>query len=183
MLPPGSTETSRPRFRGRARANLSKFTPCNPYRRENVGSLTRDSLHFGQEGTGREGGGKGEQKSIKFDLTAATPDGRSLETREAKSERVNGLVNPRCKCTRRRPKISSLLTTNVVSEVCYGRTNLILFLSLCPSKGHVFLRISLLLLPPSPSLARFRTPRKTRLVVSANQTPVIRQGMDSNCLN
>ena len=179
MLPPGRTETSRPRSRGRA--SLSKFTPCNPYRRENVGSLTRDSLHFGQEGTGREGGGKVEQKSIKFDLTAAAPDGRSLETREAKSERVNGLVNPRCKCTRRRPKISSLLTANVVSEGCYGRTNLILLLSLCPSKGHVFLRISLLLLPlPSPSLASAHLHRSAcclsaRLLLS----PVVGAGVES----
>ena len=60
-----------------------------------------------------------EQKSIKFDLTASAPDGRSLETREAKSERVNDLVNPKCKCTRRRPKISSLLTANVESEGCH----------------------------------------------------------------
>ena len=89
ILPKGSRKScslpAEQKLRGRALegGDPVEAHPRNPYRRENVGSLTRDSLHFGQEG-----GGKVEQKSIKFDLTAAAPDGRSLETRERGKKRT-----------------------------------------------------------------------------------------------
>ena len=57
------------------------------------------------------------------------------------SATAENFIPPDCKCRIRR-----------LSSSGRGRKHLTLLFSLCPSKGHVFLRISLLLLPlPSPS--------------------------------